>query len=88
MFRIFFVGLDEIVRELHDKNWHLGRWESFFDPRLKKFFQTICYIRHCVSGLRLDLEIMSVKEVNPIYLLGIEAIGVFAPDIYYGQDKG
>ena len=85
LFRILFVELDEIVREFHNKNWHQGRWEFFFDFRLKKFFQTIRDIKRYVNGLRLDLEIISAEEVNPIDFLGIEAIRIFAPDVYFAM---
>ena len=85
LFQILFVELDEILREFHNKNWHQGRWEFFFDSCLKKFFRTIRDIKRYVNGLRLDLEIMSAEEVNPIDFLGIEAIRIFAPDVYFAM---
>ena len=82
--RILFRELIEIIMigEFDNESWNQGRWISFFDPCLKKFFRTIRDIRRYVNGLRLDLKIMSAEEVNPIDFLAIEAIRIFAPDVY------
>ena len=85
LFGMLFRELDEIIGEFDDKNWNRGRWESLFDSCLKKFFRTIRDIRRYVNGLRLDLKIMSAEEVNPIDFLAIEAIRIFAPDVYFAM---
>ena len=85
LFGVLFRELDEIIGEFDDKNWNRGQWESFRDSCLKKFFRTIRDIRRYVNGLRLDLRIISAEEVNPIDFLAIEAIRIFAPDVYFAM---
>ena len=85
LFGVLFRELDEIIGEFDDENWNRGRWESFRDSCLKKFFRTIRDIRRYVNGLRLDLRIISAEEVNPIDFLAIEAIRIFAPDVYFAM---
>ena len=82
---IFFREFTEIIREFDDENWNWSRWQSFFDSCLKKFFRTVRDIRRYVNGLRLDLKIMPTEEVNPIDFLAIEAIRIFAPDVYFAM---
>ncbi len=85
--RILFKELIKIIiiGEFDNENWNQGRWEFFFYSCLKKFFRTIRDIRRYVNGLRLDLKIMSAEEVNPIDFLAIEAIRIFAPDVYFAM---
>ena len=61
------------------------RWRELFDSCLKKLFPTVRDVRRYVNGLRLDLEIMPADEVNPVDFLGIEAIRIFAPDVYFAM---
>lgn len=61
------------------------RWEDLFETCLKKLFPTIRDIRRYINGLRLDLEIIGKEEVNPVDFLGIEAIRIFAPDVYFAM---
>ena len=82
---IFSRELIEIIGEFDDENWNRGRWEDFFDSCLKKFFRTIRDIRRYFNGLRLDLKIMPMEEVNPIDFLAVEAIRIFAPDVYFAM---
>lgn len=85
LFEILFRELIEIIGEFDDENWNQGRWQSFFDSCLKKFFRTIRDIRRYANGLRLDLKIMPTEEVNLIDFLAIEAIRIFAPDVYFAM---
>ena len=66
------------------------RWEDLFGSCLKKLFPTVRDIRRYINGLRLDLEIIGKEEVNPVDFLGIEAIRIFAPDVYFAMadEKG
>ena len=61
------------------------RWRDLFDSSLKKLFPTVRDVRRYVNGLRLDLEIMPAYEVNPVDFLGMEAIRIFAPDVYFAM---
>lgn len=42
-------------------------------------------MKRYVNGLHLDLKIIDPSEVNPVDFLGIEAIRVFAPDVYFAM---
>ena len=66
------------------------RWEDLFESCLKKLFPTVRDIRRYINGLRLDLKIIGREEVNPVDFLGIEAIRIFAPDVYFAMadEKG
>lgn len=68
------------------------RWEDLFESCLKKLFPTVRDIRRYINGLRLDLEIIGKEGVslNPVDFLGIEAIRIFAPDVYFAMadEKG
>ena len=61
------------------------RWEDIFESCLKKLFPTIRDVKRYINGLRLDLEIIGKEEVNPVDFLGIEAIRIFAPDVYFAM---
>ena len=61
------------------------RWRKLFDSCLKKLFPTVRDVRRYVNGLRLDLKIMPAGEVNPVDFLGMEAIRIFAPDVYFAM---
>lgn len=69
--------------ENSDENyWDKERWSNFFYSALINFFSTIRDIKYYINSLQIDLEIVNKEEVNPIDFLGIEAIRVFAPEIY------
>ena len=75
--------------DLDEDNFHPNdlrrRWEDLFDSCLIKLFPTVRDIRRYINGLRLDLEIIGKEEVNPVDFLGIEAIRILAPNVYFAM---
>lgn len=82
LFGILFSDLDATIKDFDEKYWDDARWGNLFHSSFKKLFPTIRDIKRYISSLRLDLEIIGKEEINPIDFLGIEAIRVFAPDVY------
>ena len=82
LFKILFSDIDVAIKDFDEKYWDDVRWGNLFHSAFKKLFPTIRDIKRYISSLRLDLEIMGKEEVNPIDFLGIEAIRVFAPEVY------
>ncbi len=80
--RILFSDIDQSIENMDERKWNANRWGSLFREGLKGFFKTIRDVKRYVSSLRLDLSIVGKDEVNPVDFLGVEAIRVFAPDIY------
>jgi predicted KAP-like P-loop ATPase len=89
LFNILTSDLDISVQRFDQKFWDEVRWGNLFHSGFKRLFPTVRDIKRYVSSLRLDLEIIGTEEVNPIDFLGIEAIRVFAPEIYLamGDEK-
>ena len=85
LFEILRRGINETIGDFNGKLWDQQRWEDIFDSSLKKLFPTVRDIKRYINSLRLDLEIIGKKEVNPVDFLGIEAIRVFAPDVYFAM---
>lgn len=88
LFQILFGELEEIIGNFDEKHWDekgRERWWNLFNFGLKRLFPTVRDIRRYVNSLRLDLEIVAAEEVNPVDFLGIEAIRVFAPDVYFAM---
>ena len=82
LFKILFSDIDATINGFDEKYWDNGRWGNLFHSAFKKLFPTIRDIKRYISSLRLDLEIIGKEEVNPIDFLGIEAVRVFAPEVY------
>ena len=87
LFGILFGEIDKIVADLENDLWDQRRWEDMFESGLKKLFPTVRDIKRYINSLRLDLEIVGKEEVNPVDFLGIEAIRVFVPDVYFAMAK-
>ena len=85
LFDILFRRINEIIENFDDELWDQQRWEDIFESGLKKLFPTVRDIKRYINSLRLDLEIIGEEEVNPVDFLGIEAIKVFAPDVYFAM---
>lgn len=82
LYRIFFRDIDQSIENMDERKWNANRWSSLFREGLKGFLKTIRDVKRYVSSLRLDLSIVGKDEVNPVDFLGVEAIRVFAPDVY------
>ena len=87
LFEILFKEVDEIVAGFGADAWDRRRWEDLVDSGLKKLFPTVRDIKRYVNSVRLDLEIIGKEEVNPVDFLGIEAIRVFAPEVYFAMAR-
>ena len=65
------------------ESWDKNRFYELVDStEFKKLFSTIRDIRRYTNSLHLDLEIIDKEEVNRVDFIGIEAIRVFAPEVY------
>lgn len=82
LYAILLADLDIILQGFDQKYWDSVRWGNLFYSSFNKFFPTIRDIKRYISSLSLDIEIMGKEEVNPIDFFGIEAIRVFAPEVY------
>jgi len=82
LFKILFQDIDASIQGFDEKYWDDVRWGNLFQSGFRSLFPTIRDIKRYISSLRLDLAIIGKEEVNPIDFLGIEAIRVFAPDVY------
>jgi predicted KAP-like P-loop ATPase len=80
--RILFRDIDKSIEHMDERTWNVNRWSSLFQGGLKDFFKTIRDVKRYVSSLSLDLSIVGKNEVNLVDFLGIEAIRVFAPEVY------
>jgi len=80
--KILFNDIDKIIKGGDNKYWDRTRWGNLFYSALKNLFLNIRDIKRYINSLRLDLEIIKMEEINPIDFLGVEAIRVFAPDVY------
>src|SRR6266567_1074293 len=82
LFRILFSDIDASIQGFDEKYWDDVRWGNLFQSSFRSLFPTIRDIKRYVSSLMLDLAIIGKEEINPIDFLGIEAIRVFAPELY------
>lgn len=82
LFKILTSDIETTMQGFDGKYWDSVRWGNLYHSGFKSLFPTIRDIKRYISSLRLDLAIISKEEVNPVDFLGIEAIRVFAPDVY------
>ena len=81
------VLISSIIKELRrhgpDENWDTEGFRHLVESdEFSRFFPTIRDIRRYTNSLRLDLKIIGKEEVNLVDFVGIEAIRVFAPEVY------
>ncbi len=82
LFKILTSDIGATIQGFDEKYWDDVRWGNLFHAGFKSLFPNIRDIKRYISSLRLDLGIIGKDEVNPIDFLGIEAIRVFAPEVY------
>ena len=71
-----------------EKNWDGNRFDQLIDNReFRKIFPTIRDIKRYINGLHLDLKIIDKNEINLVDFVGIEAIRVFAPEVYLAMSN-
>ena len=56
--------------------------ELISSQAFRGLFPTIRDIRRYTNSLRLDLKMLNPEELNPVDFVGVEAIRVFAPEVY------
>ena len=56
--------------------------ELISSQAFRGLFPTIRDIRRYTNSLRLDLKMLNTEELNPVDFVGVEAIRVFAPEVY------
>ena len=80
---------DELGLESCDEgSWDESRLDQFLDRReLRKLFSTIRDIRRYTNSLHLDLKIIDKNEINLVDFVGIEALRVFAPEVYLAMSN-
>ena len=83
------VLIDSILKELRyygtDENWDTERFRHLVESKeFSMLFPTIRDMRRYTNSLRIDLKIIhsDEKEVNQVDFVGVEAIRVFAPEMY------
>lgn len=82
LFGILFREIDKIIEVFDNELWDQHRWVNLFESGLRKLFPTVRDIKRYINSLCVDLKVVGKEEVNPVDFLGIEAIRVFAPDVY------
>ena len=87
LFGILFKEIDKIIKDFDDNLRDQHRWKDLFESGFKKLFPTVRDIKRYINSLRLDLEIIGKEEVNPVDFLGIEAIRIFAPNVYFAMAR-
>ena len=85
LFGILLGEKDEIIEKFDEGSWEEERWVKLLEGGLKRLFLTARDIKRYLNSLHIDLEIIGPSEVNPVDFLGIEAIRVFAPDVYFAM---
>lgn len=79
--RIFFEELNKTVVSVPQENWDQLRWGNLYHSGLKMLLNTLRDVKRFVNGLRFDLSLV-LGEVDPVDLIGIEGIRIFAPTTY------
>lgn len=87
LFEILFREICKVVTGFDADTWDQRRWEDLFESGLRRLFPTVRDIKRYLNSVRLDLEIIGREEVNPVDFLGIEAIRVFAPEVYFAMAR-
>ena len=80
---------DELnLEDCDEKSWDEERFDQLVDNReFKELFPTIRDIRRYTNSLRLDLRIIDKSEINQVDFIIIEAIRVFAPEVYLAMSN-
>jgi len=75
------TDMDARLPRLDGDLWDRDRWSRLFHSGFKDLFTTIRMAKRFVNSLSFNY-VMVEGEVNPVDFIGIEAIRVFAPDVY------
>ncbi len=78
--------LSEILAPIPDKNWNNERWVDLYHSGFKNLFTNIRDVKRFINSLSFTINIVQ-SEINPVDFIGLEALRVFLPDIYYGISR-
>lgn len=84
--QVLFRRLDSLLSaEAVSERFSEKRWVNMFWSSLHSYFSTLRDVNRFISTLSFQVSALSVDgafEVNPIDLIGIEAIRLFEPEVY------
>lgn len=78
--KFLFKKLDEILKDIDDKDFNQNYWGNIFHSGYKNFFTSIRDVVRYINILRFNYN--SLQNVNIIDLIAITAFQVFEPNIY------
>lgn len=86
--RAVFDGLNRILANpTVEKRFSQRRWANLFVPGISGYFRTLRDVRRFLAVLDFHLNLFlqdKSLEIDPIDLIGLEALRVFEPDVYRG----
>jgi len=86
--RAVFDGLNRILADpAVEKRFNQRRWANLFVPGISGYFRTLRDVRRFLAVLDFHLNLFlqdKSLEIDPIDLIGLEALRVFEPDVYSG----
>jgi predicted KAP-like P-loop ATPase len=90
--KVLFASLDELLRipGVADR-WDKQRWARLFVDGLRPFLENLRDIRRFVATLSFHVALLrreETLEVNPIDIIGLEALRVFEPAVYRALPGG
>jgi predicted KAP-like P-loop ATPase len=88
LYNILISDINVSMQGFDKKLWIEKRWGNLYHAGFKLLFPSIRDIKRYISGLRLDLTIIGKEEVNPFDFLGVEALRIFASDVYMAIADG
>lgn len=74
--------LFHVLAPLPTDRWDKDRWGNLFHAGFKSFFKTLRDAKHFLGSFAFNLASV-IDEVNLVDFVGIEALRVFAPEIYH-----
>lgn len=86
--KYLFAQLDSIVKIVPEKLWDMTMWGNLFHAGLKDLFVSLRDVKRFINSLRFNFSLIQQGpsfELNPIDFIGLEAIRVFAPEVYDGM---
>ena len=81
LFKILISEINSVIGNTSEND--RARFQNLFDSGFKDLFTTIRDINRYINSIKLNLAIIGREEINLIDLIGVEAIRVFAPDVYH-----
>lgn len=83
-----FSQLDTIVKVVPEKLWNMTKWGNLFHAGFKDMFVSLRDVKRFINSLKFNFSLIQQGEsfeLNPIDFIGLEAIRVFAPEVYDGM---